>query len=49
VFFAKYNKNDEVKEDEIGRACSTNEGEDVSIYNICGKARRKETSNNEKT
>jgi hypothetical protein len=28
VLFAKYNKNDKVKEVQIGRACSTNGGEE---------------------
>jgi hypothetical protein len=28
VLFSKYNQNDQVKEDEMGRACSTNGGEE---------------------
>jgi hypothetical protein len=36
-----------MKEDEMGRACSTNE-EDC-IWDIGGKARRKETSKKTKT
>jgi hypothetical protein len=31
-------------EDEMGRAYSMNEGEEECIYNIGGKARRKETT-----
>jgi hypothetical protein len=33
-----------VKEDEMGRACSMNGGEDESMWDIDGKARRKETT-----
>jgi hypothetical protein len=29
VLFSKYNENDQVKEDEMGRACSTNGGVEV--------------------
>jgi hypothetical protein len=39
----KHNQSDQVKEDEMGRACSTNRGEEECIYDIGGKARRKET------
>jgi hypothetical protein len=42
--FAKYDQNDRVKEDEMGRACSTNEEGEECIQDICGKARRKETT-----
>jgi hypothetical protein len=40
-----YNYNDQVKEDEMGRACSTN-GKKRKAYRIFvgGKARRKETT-----
>jgi hypothetical protein len=31
VLFAKYNKNDQVNEDEMGRACSTS-GEEEYMY-----------------
>jgi hypothetical protein len=31
VHFAKYNENDKVKEDEIGRACSIHGGEEECI------------------
>jgi hypothetical protein len=31
VLFSKYNYNDQVKEDEMGRACSTNGGEEERI------------------
>jgi hypothetical protein len=31
ALLAKHNHNDQVKEDEMGRACSTNEGEEESI------------------
>jgi hypothetical protein len=37
------NYNDQVKEDVMDRACSTN-GEEECIYDIGGKARRKETT-----
>jgi hypothetical protein len=33
VLFAKYNYNDQVKEDEIGRTCSTN-GKKMNAYRI---------------
>jgi hypothetical protein len=41
---AKYNYNDEVKNDEMGRICSTNGDEEGRIQYIGGKARRKETT-----
>jgi hypothetical protein len=41
--------NDQVKEDEIGRACSTNGGEEKCIEDIGEKARRKETTGKTKT
>jgi hypothetical protein len=44
VRFTKYNYNDQVKEDEIGRACKMHGGEEKYIYNFGGKARRKETT-----
>jgi hypothetical protein len=33
----------------MGRSCSTNEGEEELIYDIPGKARRKETTGKTKT
>jgi hypothetical protein len=33
----------------MGRACTTNGGEDECIYDISGKARRKETTRKTKT
>jgi hypothetical protein len=39
----KYNLNDQVKEDELGRECGTNGGEEECIQDIGGKSRRKET------
>jgi hypothetical protein len=42
------NINDQVKEDEMGRACNTNGGEDKCIEDIGGKARRKETTRKNK-
>jgi hypothetical protein len=33
-----------VKEDEMDRACSMNDGEEKCIYDFGGKARRKEPS-----
>jgi hypothetical protein len=33
-----------VKDDEMGRACSTNGGDEECIQDIGGKARRKETT-----
>jgi hypothetical protein len=38
-----------VKEDDMGRACSTNGVEGECIYDVGGKARRKETSRKTKT
>jgi hypothetical protein len=38
-----------MKEDEIGRACSTNGGEAEFIYDIGRNARRKETTGKTKT
>jgi hypothetical protein len=38
-----------VKEDEMGRACSTNGGEEECIQNIGWIARRKETTGKTKT
>jgi hypothetical protein len=38
-----------VKEDEMGRACSTNGEEEECIYDIGGKARRYETTRKTKT
>jgi hypothetical protein len=40
---------DQVKEDEIGGACSTNGGEEEYIQDIGGKARRKGTTAKTKT
>jgi hypothetical protein len=34
----KYNYNDQVEEDELGGACSTNGGEDELIYYITGES-----------
>jgi hypothetical protein len=36
--------NDQVKEIEMGRACSTNGPEEECVYDTEGKARRKETT-----
>jgi hypothetical protein len=44
----KYNWNDQVKEDEVGKAYSTNVGEEEYIEDIGGKARRKENAMNTK-
>jgi hypothetical protein len=38
--FAKYNCNYQVKEDEMGRACSTNRGEGECMSDFGGKAGR---------
>jgi hypothetical protein len=38
-----------MKEDEMGRACSTNRGEEEYILDIGGKARREGTSRKTKT
>jgi hypothetical protein len=37
VLFFKCNKNDQVKEDEIGRACSTNGGKRNACRTLVGK------------
>jgi hypothetical protein len=42
VLFAKYNWNDQVKEDMIGGACSTNGGEEERLHVIGRKARGKD-------
>jgi hypothetical protein len=34
----------EVKEDEVGRSCSTNGGDEKCVQDIGGKARSKETT-----
>jgi hypothetical protein len=44
VLFAKYSKNDQVKEDEISRVCGMDGGEEECIYDFGGKARRKKTT-----
>jgi hypothetical protein len=49
VLFTKNNYSDQVEEDEMGRACSTNGGEEERIYVISGKARRKETTRKTET
>jgi hypothetical protein len=49
LLFSKYNWNDQVKEDEMVRACSMNRGEKECIQDIGGKARRKKTSGKNKT
>jgi hypothetical protein len=38
------NLNNKVTEDDIGKACSKNVGEEECIQDIGGKARRKETT-----
>jgi hypothetical protein len=47
--FVKYNYNDEVREDEMGRACSTKGREAERIYDIGEKARSKENTRKTKT
>jgi hypothetical protein len=42
VELAKYNWNDQVKEDEMSKVYSTHEGEEERIQGFGGKARRKE-------
>jgi hypothetical protein len=39
----------EVKDNDMGRACSTNRGEEECIQNTGGKIRRKETTRKTKT
>jgi hypothetical protein len=39
---AKYNYNNQVKEDRLGRACSNHARREINVE-FCGKARRKET------
>jgi hypothetical protein len=48
VLFANHNKNDQVKEDEMGRAYSTN-GAKRNAYKILVGNRRKETTGKAKT
>jgi hypothetical protein len=38
----------QVQEGEMGRACSTNGGEEECIYDTCRKARMKEATKNTK-
>jgi hypothetical protein len=45
----KYNWDDQVKEDEIGRTCRMNVRENERMYVIRGKARRKEAARKTKT
>jgi hypothetical protein len=40
----EYNLKEQVKEDKIGKACSTNGGAEECIWDFGGKARRKETT-----
>jgi hypothetical protein len=49
VLFAKYDQNNQVEENEIGGACSTNGGEEEHIYVTGGKARGKETARKNNT
>jgi hypothetical protein len=44
-----YSSDDQVKEGEMGRACSTNIGEEECIKDIGGNSRRKETTGRTKT
>jgi hypothetical protein len=44
VYFAKYNYNYEVKEDEMVRAVTVHGGEKECRWDCGGKARRKETT-----
>jgi hypothetical protein len=44
VLFAKYSYNDQIKEDEICRACSMNGGEEEYVYDFGRKGQRKEAS-----
>jgi hypothetical protein len=44
VLLTKHYYNDQDKEDEMCRACSMNGGGKKCIYDIGGKARRKETT-----
>jgi hypothetical protein len=39
----------QIKEDEMGRACSMNGGEEECTYDIGGRVRRKETTRKTKT
>jgi hypothetical protein len=39
--YSSPNKNDQVKEEDMGRACSMNRGEDECIQDIGGKASKK--------
>jgi hypothetical protein len=49
VLFGKYNQNDQVKENEMGRTCSTNGGEEECIEDFGRKARMKDTTRKTKT
>jgi hypothetical protein len=49
VVLAKYNWNDQVKEDEMSKVYSTHEREEDWIQGFGGQARRKETTGKPKT
>jgi hypothetical protein len=44
VLFAKYNENEKIKENAMGRACHTHGGKNNMYRILVGKARRKETA-----
>jgi hypothetical protein len=48
VLFGNSNYNDEIKENEVDRNCSTNDGREKCIWDVGGKALKKDTSNNAK-
>jgi hypothetical protein len=45
----KYNYNDQIEMDEMGGACSTNEGEEERVWVIDGIVRGKESTGKTKT
>jgi hypothetical protein len=47
--FPNYSWNDEVKEDEMGRACSMKRGEVELMHGINGNSKGKETTGKTKT
>jgi hypothetical protein len=48
VLFAKYNQNNEIKEDEVGGTCSPNGGKEKCVKVFGGKARGKEATRKNK-
>jgi hypothetical protein len=46
MYITKYNWNDQVRDDDIGRVCSTHAGEEECMKCFIGKSGRKKTTRN---